>query len=86
MKESEIEKGLHITISNDPVNTERTHTVNDEMYKMRGKPYIINDVISTGHGPTAVIGSYYWHPKDLVENQPVKKSQLFHFDMRRLVI
>ncbi len=39
MKESEMEKGIHVTISKDPVNTSRTHTINGAMRRMADKTY-----------------------------------------------
>ena len=85
MKESRMEKGVHITISNDACHTERTHTVNEAMKRMRGGLYQMGGTVETSYGPTAIIEGYYWHPDDLIEVSPVKKPQLFHFDADGLV-
>lgn len=87
MKFSEIEKGIHVIIDKNPVNTARTHTVNASMRDMTGKRYIISNINATPHGLSAVIKGWDWHPKDLTEAVPIiKKSKRFHFNVKELVI
>ena len=82
-----MEKGMHITISDDPCRTGQTHTLTTEMRNMAGKQYMINDVVSTRHGKAALIKSFYWHYNDLDEiSTPEKKAHIFHFDVERLEI
>jgi len=87
MKESDMEKGIRITIADDVSHTVNTHSVNDDMRHMIGKKHIIGGIAHTTYGKAGIVGGFYWHPKDLIEI-PVaeKKSQIFHFDVKKLVI
>jgi len=87
MKESEMEKGMHITISDDPYRTSQTHTLTREMRNMAGKQYRIDSITNTKYGKAAMINSFYWHYHDLAEiSVPEKKAHIFHFDVERLEI
>ncbi len=85
MKESEMEKGTHVTISDDASYTKKTHTVNDDMMYMQGKKYKIDSVIDTTFGKAGVINGFYWHPGDLIEEVAKRKSHRFHFDTKELI-
>lgn len=84
MKESEIEKGLHIIIADDISKTKNTHNTCTEMNNMRGGKYKINGIAGTSHGKAAIVNGYYWHPNDLVELVAEKKSKRFHFNIKHL--
>lgn len=86
MKPERMEKGVHVIISQDLSNTERTHQTNDSMYDMIGKTFKIESVQETHHGTGALIGQYVWHPGDLIEVSPRKKKQEFHFEVKELII
>ncbi len=86
MKDSEMKKRMHVTISKDPVNTSRAHTVNGRMRRMAGKTYTIRRIYNTSHGLGAIINGWTWHPKDLTKARTEKKPQTFHFDVKELMI
>ena len=86
MKSNRMAKGVHVTISNDLSNTDRTHQTNNDMIKMKGNTYKIEAVQGTSHGTGAYIGGYVFHPSDLIELSPRKKKQEFHFEVKELII
>jgi hypothetical protein len=86
MKDSEMKKGMYVTISKDPVNTSRTHTTNGAMRKMAGKTYTIHRVYNSSYGVAAEVLGWTWHPKDLIKARTEKKPQTFHFNAKELVI
>ena len=86
MKDSEMKKRMHVTISKDPVNTSRTHTTNEVMRRMAGKTYTIRRIFNTSHGLAAEVSGWTWHPKDLTKARTEKKTQTFHFDVKELMI
>ena len=85
MKDSEMKKGMYVTISDNPVNTSRTHTANGAMRRMAGKTYNIRSIFNTSHGLAAEVSGWTWHPKDLTEARIEKKSQIFHFDAKEIM-
>ena len=86
MEESKMEKGMHVTISDDLSNTERAYGTNSDMRQMPGKTYRIDSVNNGSKGVYAVVNHYSWHPKDLTEYSSRKKPEPFHFNVEELSI
>ena len=84
MKQSRIEKGVHVIIGNDLSKTQRFHGTNMVMQNMRGESHIITKRKAAGYGVCAEIVNFSWHPDDLKEVCPKKKAQIFHFDVKKL--
>lgn len=86
MNELMMEKGMHVIISENPRETGRTHTLTSKMRGMAGNQFVIDSIVNTVHGKSAVIKSLYWHYNDLTElSVPAKKEHIFHFDIKNLV-
>jgi len=86
MKRERMAKGVHVNISNDLSNTERTHQTNNDMIRMKGQTFTIESLTETSHGTGAYIKGYVFHPGDLIELSPRKKKQEFHFEVKELII
>jgi len=79
-------KGTHVTIAQDISKTIDSHSANNEMKKMRGKPFIVERV-EERYGETVIhVGGYMWHPDDVIEIVPRRKSNPFHFNIEELII
>jgi len=89
MKESELRKGMSVRIETS-VHTKKTFTVNPEMEHLIKGVHKIKDVQKyTDYGTAAVIGDFWWNPKDLVSLEkplPPKKTKIVNFDIKELVL
>ena len=85
MLQSRVEKGIHVIISHDISNTHNSHGTNEYMREMKGNQYIIKSVQNSYYGKSVKIRDYTWHPDDLIEASPRKKSNIFNFDTKELI-
>ena len=91
MNKNELYKGMRVRIETS-INTRKAHTVNRDMRHMIKKNYRIQKIINTtttNCGIAVQIGSYWWDPADLVSLEkdiPLKKAEIFTFDVKDLVL
>jgi hypothetical protein len=85
MLQSRVEVGIHVTISHDISNTHKAHGTDRYMTKMKGNQHIIESVQNSYYGKSVRIRNYTWHPKDLIEASPRKKSNIVNFDIKELI-
>ena len=87
MEKAKIKKGIHVVISHDAPNTDKSYQVIGSMRGMRGGIYKVEDVwINSVYGLSAKIKGYSWHAGDLTEVSIEKKSEPFHFNIKELSI
>lgn len=86
MVQSRIEIGVHVTISDDLSTTKRNHGAGSDMRNLRGKTFKIEGVMDTTYGKGVRMMGFTWHPNDLIEASPRKKSNIVNFNVKELVI
>lgn len=83
MKVGEAKEGMHVTISQNIDATDRRFSSCSDMRQMRGKKFIIKQVIREGEAVR--IEGFTWAIEDIEERTPRDvPPQIFHFDTQHL--